>query len=423
MIGLRLGVCVGISPVQRFEFAVSFARAISDAGFMRVMSPLSVRPVLHLYDLERVVRAIVAAPWQARRFDVFNTASFHSTISQFANQLSSLSRAPSFEVPRLQPAEHSFRVNCSRFEAAFSFKFAETMESTAKDLLLHADRLAAATYKRASDAINCTCVVCGGTDLESVLDLGHQPLANAFVSDPLLALQQQEHPLHLVSCPSCGHVQLSTTVDRSLLFKNYLYESGTSRTMLDYFQWLAAKVVAECGSPRGGLVVEIAHNDGSQLDAFKALGWETHGVDPAENLAAKARARGHVVHVAFWGVDAVPGLPVPARVHAIIAQNVRPPTPSLNAAFISRMIILRIQVLAHVENATQFLVACAAAMGPHTRLYIQTSQCEMFETVQFDNQLSGLISGLGTMSMCPSSPPIPSLPPPACRGWILSILK
>jgi len=332
---------------------------------------------------------MAAGPRQARQFDVFNTASFHSILSQFANQLSSLSRAPSFEeVPIRHPAEHSFRVNCSRFEAAFSFKFAETMESTAKDLLLHADRLAAATYKRDSDAINCTCVVCGGTDLESVLDLGHQPLANAFVSDPLIALQQQEHRLHLVSCPSCGHVQLSTTVGRSLLFKNYLYESGTSRTMIDYFQWLAAKVVTECGSPQGGLVVEIAHNDGSQLDAFKALGWETHGVDPAENLAAKAQERGHVVHVAFWGVKTVPELPVPARVHAIIAQNVRPPAPSLNAAFIPLIMISRIQVLAHVENATQFLVACAAAMGPHTRLYIQTSQCEMFETGQFDTVYS-----------------------------------
>ena len=117
------------------------------------------------------------------------------TQHRFANQLSSLSRAPSFEeISTLQLAEYTLSVNCSRFEAAFSFKFAETMESTAQDMLLHAERPAASTYKRESDAINCTCVVCGGTHLESVLDLGHQPLANAFVSDPLLALQQQEHP-------------------------------------------------------------------------------------------------------------------------------------------------------------------------------------------------------------------------------------
>ena len=134
----------------------------------------------------------------------------------------------------------------------FSFKFLETIETSSKNLLQHTEQLSVSTYKKHSlkDSINSTCVVCGNTHLLSVLDLGHQPLANAFVSDPTLALHQEEYRLHLVSCPSCSHVQLSATVNRSVLFKHYLYESGTSRTLITYFHWLAmAYAVTLVGHP------------------------------------------------------------------------------------------------------------------------------------------------------------------------------
>jgi hypothetical protein len=364
MIGLRFGTTIGISTVQRTNlFAMAFARAIAESGFMRVMSPLSVRPVLHLGDLSHLIRVIIAQFRQARRFDVFNVASFHSSMSRFANEMSAISSAPNFETPSKQAAEISFSVNCSRLESVFTFKFIESIESAAQELYAHSEQLSTSTYKAPHNLlVNGTCVICGGTHLQSALDLGSQPLANAFVSEPDLALQQPQYRLHLVSCPRCLHVQLSTTVDRSLLFKHYLYASGTSRTAINYFKWFAQKVAKESRRPTAGVVIEIAHNDGSQLDQFSDLGWTTFGVDPAENLAAKARARGHVVHVAFWGSEPIRNLPAPDDVDAIIAQN----------------------VAAHVKNVTQFMVTCAAAMGQHTRLYIQTSQFEMFETGQFD---------------------------------------
>ena len=46
MIGLRFATVIGISPVQRTDFfALALARAVTEQGFMRVMSPLSLRPV------------------------------------------------------------------------------------------------------------------------------------------------------------------------------------------------------------------------------------------------------------------------------------------------------------------------------------------------------------------------------------------
>jgi hypothetical protein len=67
------------------------------------------------------------------------------------------------------------------------------------------------------------------------------------------------------------------------------------------------------------------------------------------------------VQVGFWGVDEVT-LPPPESLDVILGQN----------------------VLAHVLDPLVFLKACAKAMGSKTRLYLQTSQCEMYESGQFD---------------------------------------
>jgi hypothetical protein len=116
-------------------FAMDFIRGLLREGFIRVSAPRSLHPILHLADLERLLRAIMNAPHRARRFDVFDVASFHSTPSRFAHELSYLTAAPSFEAPDVQAAVSSFSVNCSRFETAFSFKFLETIESSARSLL------------------------------------------------------------------------------------------------------------------------------------------------------------------------------------------------------------------------------------------------------------------------------------------------
>ncbi len=98
------------------------------------------------------------------------------------------------------------------------------------------------------------------------------------------------------------------------------------------------------------------------MNEFSGRGWRTFGVDPAKNLVELARAQNHTVFTGFWGVDTFLNLPSPDSLDVMIAQN----------------------VLAHVENPVHFLRACAARMSMKTKLYIQTSQCEMYETGQFD---------------------------------------
>ena len=75
------------------------------------------------------------------------------------------------------------------------------------------------------------CLCCGSERLKLVLDLNEQPLANSFKK----TAEEDEltFPLCLNICEACTHLQLSHAVNPDLLFKNYLYVSGTSQTLRD----------------------------------------------------------------------------------------------------------------------------------------------------------------------------------------------
>jgi hypothetical protein len=79
------------------------------------------------------------------------------------------------------------------------------------------------------------CIACGGNDLVSLLDLGLQPLANSFLKSQ--SETESVFPLATNYCTDCFHVQLTHKVNPDLLFKNYLYVSGTAKTQLEYFDW------------------------------------------------------------------------------------------------------------------------------------------------------------------------------------------
>lgn len=126
------------------------------------------------------------------------------------------------------------------------------------------------------------CLACGHDNLELTLDLGDQPLANNFLftEDSFL---EETYPLAVNRCTNCFHLQLTHAVNPEIIYKDYLYVSGTSQTNIDYMKWFA-KWTREYTNSWLGNVLDIGCNDGSQLDAFQKLGFVTYGVDPAENL-------------------------------------------------------------------------------------------------------------------------------------------
>src|SRR5438094_1867170 len=166
------------------------------------------------------------------------------------------------------------------------------------------------------------CRICEADALKSVLDLGLQPLANSFIRPDEVGQPEPRYPLELARCTACGHVQLSVTVPPEIMFRNYLYVSGTSDTIPAHFA-AYAKDVAERFVPKGGLVVEIGSNDGTLLRAFDRGAVRVLGVEPARNIAAMANAAGIPTLDEFFG-EAIAGEIVAkhGRASAIIGNNV-----------------------------------------------------------------------------------------------------
>lgn len=185
---------------------------------------------------------------------------------------------------------------------------------------------------QSADACRC----CGAADLERVLALGRQPLANSYVREPT---PLPAYPLELFVCRRCYHNQLGVVVNPDLMFRHYLYVSGTSRTLRDHFAAFARDVLAWV-DPRPARVLDLACNDGTLLAAFRAEGCSVRGVDPATNLVRLAAADGLDVVEGYW----------PAA-----RDRAGGPFDLVTAA----------NVLAHVPDPASFLAAMLDVLTPH----------------------------------------------------------
>jgi len=133
------------------------------------------------------------------------------------------------------------------------------------------------------------CRSCGNTNLHQILSLGETPLANALRTADQLTKKEETFPLELVLCPECTLVQITETVSQEKLFREYLYRSSFSDTMLRHAADLAAKMIHEQGLGRQSLVVEVASNDGYLLRHYKSAGVRVLGIEPAINIARVAQ--------------------------------------------------------------------------------------------------------------------------------------
>ena len=216
------------------------------------------------------------------------------------------------------------------------------------------------------------CLCCGSESLKLVLDLNEQPLANSFKKTA--EEDEPTFPLRLNICTECTHLQLSHAVNPDLLFKNYLYVSGTSQTLRDYFDWFA-KLTQEYFVEPPKSVLDIACNDGSQLNSFKTLGLKTYGIDPAENLH-KLSSVNHEVVCDYFKEKYVYHYKN-KNLDVITAQN----------------------VFAHNDYPLDFLLQCKEIMHDDTRLFIQTSQADMIKNNEFDTIYHEHLSFFNSNSM------------------------
>lgn len=136
------------------------------------------------------------------------------------------------------------------------------------------------------------CRSCGYADLQPILSLGETPLANALLTAAQLNEREETYPLELVFCPHCTLAQITETVPPEKLFREYLYLSSFSDTLLQHAEAVATHLTKTRRLNENSLVVEVASNDGYLLQYYKRAGVPVLGVEPAQNIAAVAAERG-----------------------------------------------------------------------------------------------------------------------------------
>ena len=133
------------------------------------------------------------------------------------------------------------------------------------------------------------CRLCESFDLLEVINLGNQPLANNLQS--IKNAEIKKYPLVLCKCQKCDTLQLSITVEPEILFREYVWVTGTSKVANDYSKKFFSEASKYLDNNHE-LVIEIASNDGTFLKQFHKNGFNVLGVDPAENIAKLANQSG-----------------------------------------------------------------------------------------------------------------------------------
>lgn len=123
-----------------------------------------------------------------------------------------------------------------------------------------------------------------------VLSLGRTPLANALLTVEQLEEPEGRYPLDLAFCRACSLVQILETVPPEILFRNYLYFSSFSDTILQHAEQIASRMIQSRALGADSLVMEVASNDGYLLQFYHRRGIPVLGIEPAKNIAAKAES-------------------------------------------------------------------------------------------------------------------------------------
>ncbi len=364
LIGLRMGTVCGVSPKMRNDLLVN--KMIHDKqlyGKLKVSENDVNRAVLGLGDLCKSIVKILDT--KDAKSGIYELVSFNSTVRLIANEICSGDNIIYYKNTK---QVYDFTLDNTHFSKTFDFTFDDTLQNIINDLEKNTqNELVTRRCKTDSSfRMNIYCMVCN-TKTEELLDLGQQPLANNYHKYNELC---ETYPLGLRYCSNCFHVQLNVVVSKELLFNNYLYVSGTSETGKKHFKWFAEKYP--------GKVLDIACNDGTQLDYYKAMGYETVGVDPASNLKEVAESKGHVIYNDFWSEELSERiLNDKGTFDVIVAQN----------------------VFAHVDYPLQFLSYCKKLCNDNTKILIQTSQANMILNNEFDTAYHEHLSFFNCNSM------------------------
>lgn len=176
------------------------------------------------------------------------------------------------------------------------------------------------------------CISCRNTNLKLVLSLGKTPLANSLLKAEQLTQPEPSYPLDLAFCPDCTLVQILESVSPDTLFRDYVYFSSFSDTMVRHSETLTKNLRESCRLNEQSLVVEVASNDGYLLQFYKQAGIPVLGIEPALNIAKIAQEQKGIPTISeFFGTELAEQLVQQGRQADVIhGHNVLAHVPDLN---------------------------------------------------------------------------------------------
>lgn len=205
------------------------------------------------------------------------------------------------------------------------------------------------------------CRHCGLPLEHMVIDLGHQPPSNAYLTAEQLLGPEMSYPLKVFVCTNCWLVQLPTHAAAEDLFTaDYAYFSSTSSSWCAHAERFVREAVERLGLVENSLVVELASNDGYLLQYVKQLGIPCLGIEPTRATANAAQARGIETLVRFFGLA--------------LAQELEPAD-----------LVVANNVLAHVPDINDFMAGIAHILKPYGQASIEFPHLlRLLEGNQFD---------------------------------------
>ena len=146
------------------------------------------------------------------------------------------------------------------------------------------------------------CRFCSNELTHIFADLGNAPPSNSFLTQEQLNEPEVFYPLKLFVCERCFLVQVDEYKKSDEIFNHdYAYFSSYSKTWLDNAREYVRSMTERFPLNRESMIIEIASNDGYLLQYFKERGFNVLGIEPAENTAHIAKAKGIDTIEDFFG--------------------------------------------------------------------------------------------------------------------------
>lgn len=194
------------------------------------------------------------------------------------------------------------------------------------------------------------CRLCSAELEHTFVDLGMSPPCESYLAADELDQPEVFYPLHVRVCSECLLVQLPPYIPAEDIFSHYAYFSSYSDSWVTHAREFVESAVDDLGLGPNSFVVEVASNDGYLLQHVVGRGIRALGIEPAENIAEVAVAKGVPTEVLFLGEES--GRKIAAehgKADLVVANN----------------------VFAHVPDIMDFAKGLRALVADHGRVSIE----------------------------------------------------